>query len=416
MGKITKLQAENFKRIKAVTIEPSGAAVIIGGKNAQGKSSALDAIESVLGGLRRSPPEPVRRGARGAKVVLSTDDFTATREWSRSSSRLRVEAKDGSKISSPQKLFDSMVGALSFDPLAFSRLDRREQARVLRELVGLDFSAELAEIERLRAERRDTGRDVKRLRGAVDSLPLIDDDAPDDEVSISDLMAELDAARAVNAKNAELRRSHKAAVDEVAIIKDDLAEAVARVADIKAELANAERDAEKSEAATVGLADVDTDEIQQRIRSNESINAKVRAKRKLAEFTTELAETESLQAQQTSRIAALEGKISEDIASAKYPIGGLSVSDDGVMFDGIPFEQASQAQQLRVSVAIGFALNPDLKVLLIRDGSVLDSDGLRLLTELAEREGGQVWIERVSETGEGCTVVIEDGSVAEGVE
>ena len=49
--KIVSLEAENYKRLKAVEITPDGNMVVIGGRNAQGKSSVLDAIWAALGGL-----------------------------------------------------------------------------------------------------------------------------------------------------------------------------------------------------------------------------------------------------------------------------------------------------------------------------------------------------------------------------
>ena len=48
--KIVSLQAENFKRLKAVEIKPDGSTVVITGKNAQGKSSILDSIFAAVGG------------------------------------------------------------------------------------------------------------------------------------------------------------------------------------------------------------------------------------------------------------------------------------------------------------------------------------------------------------------------------
>ena len=51
--------------------------------------------------------------------------------------------------------------------------------------------------------------------------------------------------------------------------------------------------------------------------------------------------------------------------------------------------------------------NPELRVLLIKDGSLLDADNLALIAAMAETDDYQVWIERV-ETGEGG-VVMEDG-------
>jgi hypothetical protein len=98
------------------------------------------------------------------------------------------------------------------------------------------------------------------------------------------------------------------------------------------------------------------------------------------------------------------------LADTKMPIEGLGLDENGVTFDGIPFEQCGDAEQLRISVAMGLALNPKLKVLLIRDGSLLDENSLKLLAEQAAAADAQVWIERVGDKDK-CAVIIEDGCV-----
>ena len=98
------------------------------------------------------------------------------------------------------------------------------------------------------------------------------------------------------------------------------------------------------------------------------------------------------------------------LAETKKPIDGLSFDANGVTFVGIPFGQCSSAEQLRVSVAMALAMNPKLKVLLIRDGSLLDENSLKILSEMAEASDAQVWMERVSKGGE-VSVIIEDGEV-----
>ena len=61
--KITSLEAENVKRIKAVQIEPASTGLtVIGGNNGQGKTSVLDAIAWALG---RGEVPPGRRAAGG---------------------------------------------------------------------------------------------------------------------------------------------------------------------------------------------------------------------------------------------------------------------------------------------------------------------------------------------------------------
>ena len=88
------------------------------------------------------------------------------------------------------------------------------------------------------------------------------------------------------------------------------------------------------------------------------------------------------------------------------------MTDEGVTYGDVPLEQASSSEQLRVSVAIGLALNPKVKVLLVRNGNMLDDDGVRALGEMAEAAGAQVWMEWVTANADGVTVMIEDGTVA----
>ncbi len=102
------------------------------------------------------------------------------------------------------------------------------------------------------------------------------------------------------------------------------------------------------------------------------------------------------------------------VKEAKFPIDGLAFGDVGVLYNGLPFEQASTAIKLRTSVAIGLALNPTVKVLLVHEGAFLDEDNLRLVGEMADAADAQVWIERVGTQGVG--VVIEDGQVLTGVQ
>jgi len=49
-------------------------------------------------------------------------------------------------------------------------------------------------------------------------------------------------------------------------------------------------------------------------------------------------------------------------------------------------------------------------VLLVRDGSLLDEENLKLLAEMAQEADAQVWVERVGK-GKECQVIIEDGTV-----
>jgi hypothetical protein len=99
------------------------------------------------------------------------------------------------------------------------------------------------------------------------------------------------------------------------------------------------------------------------------------------------------------------------IAAAKMPIEGLALEGGRVLFKGIPLDQASSAEQLRVSTAIAMSSNPELRVIRIKDGSLLDPDGMTMLKGMAKENDFQIWIERVADS-DPIAIVIEDGNVA----
>ena len=92
------------------------------------------------------------------------------------------------------------------------------------------------------------------------------------------------------------------------------------------------------------------------------------------------------------------------------PVDGIGFGDRQVLLNGLPFEQASGAEQLKASVAIAMASNPRLKVLRVRQGSDLDADSFSILTAMAEAADYQVWIENV-QSARDTAIVIEDGAV-----
>ena len=98
------------------------------------------------------------------------------------------------------------------------------------------------------------------------------------------------------------------------------------------------------------------------------------------------------------------------IAAAKMPVDGIGFGDGIVTLNGIPFDQASQAEQISTSMALAMAANPRLRIVLIRDAALLDDDSWKIVTETAEKYDCQVWLETVNSDRPGA-IVIEDGHV-----
>ncbi|RRJ97829.1 hypothetical protein Ga0100231_005055 [Opitutaceae bacterium TAV4] len=466
MPKLISLHIENVKRIKAVHVDFTEALTVIGGNNGNGKSSALDSLIMLFGGESVIPPVPVRNGAESAQIVAKLDNgMIVTRTIKPDGkSKLTVTSADGkAKYSGPQGLLESMTGSISFDALAFTRLDARKQFEMLRQLTGLDFTALDAERKRLYDERTEVNRDLKRANEYAACLPR-HADAPKEAVDVAALDAELtegfapldtsafdaeiEAAREAETEVARAEAAHSAAHEKAKAAAGDVREAGARVAELEAQLERAKalhrnattawEDASVAEANACGAVTLarkaipDTSDAKARLAAEkadyeerarkwrESIierrNVAVEANAKLAANAEAVAAEKEAAAikvksdKLTDQIDALDTKKKEQLAATKFPVEGLSFGESGITFNGLPFEQASSAEKLRISVAIGAALAPQLKAMCIYDGSLLDEAHMKLLKELAVEHDLQILMERVGK-GDECTLIIEDGEV-----
>ncbi|WP_158588285.1 AAA family ATPase [Galactobacter valiniphilus] len=400
MSKIVSLTTTDFKRARRVDITPEGNVVILSGNNGEGKSSVLDSIAAALGGYNaKITPKPIRDGADRAEIVLETEELIVTRVFTESDSRLVVKSKDGATYSKGQAKLDEIVGKLALDPLAFTQLSDRDQLAQLLALVDLPF--DLAELDARRAatfaERTEVNRRVKTGEGYVASLPQVPADTPDEEVSAAGLIAELQAANAGRAAYAQ-------AEQDVTVAQRRVREAEHELERLRADaLVNAER------LASLPAPTADPAEIQERIAASDTINAAVRAKRERAAAEHQLAELRKQADIMTAALTAFDKEKAAGLAAAEFPVDGLGFDTQGVTFQGVPFKQASSAEQIRVSMAMAMALNPGLRVIRIADGSLLDPRSLALIKEQAEAHDFQIWIEMVGPREDGY--VIEDGEI-----
>lgn len=438
--RIVELRAENLKRLKAIEIkpDPNGGLVVIAGKNGQGKTSVLDAILFALAGTaaQKGTPRPIRDGADHAEVVLDLGDLIVTRKWTTAGQTLTVTAADGAKYSSPQRMLGDLIGKLSFDPLAFSQLSEKDQRRQLLALVELPFDVDALDRERLAVfdERTEINRDAKHLAAQIDGLERPRDGLPTEPVEAAEVHPEelsvtaaLDAYRAGQEHNRRYfteMADHESALARVNRAREALAAARQLLTQAEEALAASPKpvddDLPDLDALRAAVDEVEQVNQQRRTKADE-INR--RAREEAAETNRQIAhaaeyarqhqiltDTEDAADNLTERLADIDQDKADALANAKMPIPGLGFDDTGVTYQGVPFSQCSAAERLRVSLAMAMALNPKLRVIRITDGSLLDSDNMRLIEEMASARGFQCWVERVDESGT-VGVVIEDGEV-----
>jgi len=405
------LTVSNVKAIKAVELRPDGSPVItIGGQNGQGKSSLLDAIAMALGGRRLQPPRPIRDGASRAEVVLDLGDLEVRRTFTASGGgTLQVVAKDGSKLRTPQALLDRLTGELTFDPLAFARARPAEQVETLQRLTGVDVGIFDRKRAELYEERTAVNREAKRLRARAGEM-TVSRDAPAEPVDVRAVLEELARRREMLGQNQAHRQSLLRVEAELEAFEQRI-EGAARALEEVRKLGAAKAE-ELMALKKVELVDPELEELEEQVARASELNRAVEQNRQASRALEEAETAEREALAMTQAIDDCDRAKAAAIAAAKLPVKGLSFGAEGVTFRGVPFEQCSSAEQLKVSVALGLALNPEIRILLIRDGSLLDEQSMATIAKLAERARAQVWVERVG-AGEEVAIVISHGVVAE---
>ena len=425
--RVIELRAKNFQGLKAVEITPNEHMVIVSGRNGAGKTSVLNALWAILAGGTASKhiPAPVRQGSGRAEGTVDLGDLRVTRTWQEGGSTagsLKVVAADGARLSSPQDVLNRLMGSLTFDPLAFSRMGERDQVVALLDVVRLPFDpAALAAERRAIFDRRtDVNREVDRLKGELANKPTPPDGLPDREVSIAELTDRHTEAMRLHQQQQHAARDADTAAGRVQQTLQQISQIEAEIARLQAALTSARqeltaRTAAAEEARTsasrlaAGLPDVEA--IASQLRDADAVNRQIR----LRDERTTLAEMADEQQRAadalTSQIEALDDRRRRALATVDMPLPGLSFDDDrGVTLHGVPLKACSGAEQLRTSIAIAMAANPTLRVIRITDGSLLDDDGMRLIADMASDRDYQLWVEVVDSSGE-VGIVIEDGEV-----
>jgi DNA repair exonuclease SbcCD ATPase subunit len=414
---IINLQISNFMRVEAAEISPNGSPIIqITGKNAAGKSSVINAIWAALcwRAANGSIPEPIRRGQESAQVRIDLGDLIVTRTWKGEKSTLTVTTREGAKYPSPQSVLDKLVSEIGFDPLAFTRMQPRDQRSTLMNLLKIDFRQYDEERIELLKQRHYVGSAYRSIEMQLTDLPSVPKDTPDEEVSAGDLIQKIQDTQSIQNKY-QIMMDEKISEErylvitqkEISDLEDALLDARYRFENISAKI-------QKLNHSIESMVLPDVTPLQEQLNNIETINKQVRLKQQARKLSIDLEVKES----ELNQIEEAIGNIDQDkrdaLAAAKFPVPGLSFDETGILLNGVPFAQASTAEQIRVSLAMGIALNPDLRVLLIRDGNALDSDSLQIVEDMARDCGMQVWMERVDESRQ-IGIVIEDGTVRETV-
>ncbi len=409
--KINRLEAENIKRVKAVMIEPTADGLtVIGGNNRQGKSSVLDAITWALGGNKYRPSEAKRQGSAippNIKLTLS-NGFVVERKGKNSS--LKVTDPAGKK--SGQQVLDEFVEQLALDLPKFMEASDKEKAEILLQILGI--GNELAALDKqeteLCNERLAIGRIADQKAKYAKEQPYYED-APEELVSVSELIKQQQEILARNGEN-QKKRDHLAQLQNR---RDALEDAVAKLAEELAvkrqELDSVLADVDTARKSVKDLQDESTEELEKNIEDIEEINRRVRANLDKEKAEEEAKEYKDQYQALDQKIEAVRKNRTGLLKDADLPLEGLSVEEGKLAYKGQKWDNMAGSEQLIVAAAIVRKLNPQCGFVLLDKLEQMDLNTLDEFSRWLEAEGLQAIATRVS-TGEECSIIIEDGYVA----
>lgn len=222
---ILQFTAENFKRIRVVEITPKGRVTTVTGRNGQGKTSVLDALWALFAGRRATPDKPVRRGADKSKLSATISDeqgkpyLIAKRTIAADrTTNLTVEAAPGAvrPAGTPQAVLDGLIGEMTFDPVAFIKLEPKKQVEQLRKVVAIDANLdELSEMNRIDyGERTIVNRAVDELRAQV-AAAIYSPNLPAEKVDEAEILARIEEVNAANRGIGEKLKARAAIESEI---------------------------------------------------------------------------------------------------------------------------------------------------------------------------------------------------------
>lgn len=410
--KIIGFELENVKRVALVRMAPAANGLtVIGGDNAEGKTSVLDGIVYALGGEKYRPGNFKREGALAdARIRIELSNGMIVERRGKNAA---LHVSDPSGRRSGQKLLDEFVEELALNLPKFLAMRDDEKAEVLLQTLGI--GEQLQELDR----REQSAYDKRHAFGVIvdqkikyaREMPEYHD-VPDVPVSAAELIQKSQEILSRNAERDRLR-------NQLAALQSEKGEADRRIVQLCEELKRAETEAEKLEKQIAdALANPipeneSTAELEEQITQIDTINAKIRANSDKEKAQADADDFKRQLDELTKQLEAVREERRNLLEHAEMPLGELSIgkNDKGrpiLLYNHQPWDCMSGMERLKTAVSVVRKLKPACGFVLIDGLEAFDLEQLRAFGQYLEEQQLQAIATRVSR-GDECSIIIEDG-------
>jgi AAA ATPase domain len=422
--KIVRLQIRNFMGLREVDLKASDVNVIKG-KNRQGKTSLLKAIEAAF--VAGNQADKIRKGEDSASILIELDELYISRTIPTTGKpSLNVCDRNGEDIKRPQEYLDSIVGGFSFNPAEFFLCDQSEQVSYVLESFPLRLmqkeiegwikepyplpmemlkSHALVIVEKLRKHYYDLRTVSNRtmdakLKAGQEQAKLIPKDVKLDEYDPDEykkLLDDISSAEQDNARRIGLEK--------------DVERLDADIAELERKISQKRQERLGKVALRDSIVVVDVTGLKNRMTEIQKMKDHINDAEKLVTLRSEYVAARDESARLDGIVKTLTVDVPTQLMTKiNLPVPGMSITDDGLLVDGKGFDLLSGKEQIDVAIAIARAMSGKVKLICVDGIEKLDDESYALFVETAKQDKEfQFFITNVGSRGDG--IAIEDGMI-----
>ena len=448
--KVLKASITNFKNITHKEVELNGRSVMFVGPNNVGKSSLIQAICSPINS-KFMPLEPIKKGEERAKVEITIGGNLHGEEVKyiissyfspeHSRGRLVVENEEGAKLSGAKTALQDIIGNIGFDIMDFIRLGRTEtgkvssagvkqQIEILKSLMPKEVIQDLYKLdqekEKIYKERTDINSQIRFLEGNIQNnhFTVEQIELYKEEKKASDISEQIKAGKELNDKiyrANEIIAGEAKKTQELSNQVSEIDKEIERLTVIKKEILEKEiptllSDVEKCKTFVSKKQVVDIEALEASLDDISSHNVNVQKVKSLKDDQEKLSSEKIKSENITKRLAEIEEQKKKLFSSSALPVKGLEFDEEKVMFNGLPLneDQIPTSQLIAIGLRLGMAMNPNLRLLVIKDGSLIDEKTMNYILQTCEKKGYQIFIEMVERKGTELSIefIEKDGTTS----
>jgi ABC-type cobalamin/Fe3+-siderophores transport system ATPase subunit len=450
--KIISAELQNFQSLEHKVVDIQGKSIVVVGKNGGSKSTILRAIQSPINSVV-VPAKAIKEGEESAhvKLIIKGDldgeekTFKYVMNFSPSNQKGSVVVVDeeGNKIKSKSMQRD-IIGDVSFDVDEFIRLGvtssgkisqsgLKEQIEVLRQFLTDEEKQNLENLDQEYKEkfdkRADVNKTVKILKANLsDATDITEEEVVkykedkskeleevnDKLMNMADAIVEFSERKRSYLNSKEWLEKYSNSPKWLSLTEDYIKtlkevshpeDSHIRHLEEYIELMSNSKDMVDIENANIAdLKDwfkenkePKQDELKAKQVELKEYNDKYNKIKDVVTKHAEITKQEKDSNKLTKRLKAIQEEKKKSFETSKLPVKGLSFDEEGVYFEGLPFngDHHPSSVIIRVGVQLAIAMNPNLKCIFIKDGSLFDKETFSRVLKFVEMKGYQLFIEMV---------------------